>query len=154
MVTVQTGGSPRIEAFKLLTLQTFRRSGEPYRVPLWFRWSEGKLLIVSSMGRESWWVRHILRDSRVEGVVGRGSLRYWFQGHGEVVEDPPLLRETAREIYRKHYGWEDPAAIRDWYRGACLVIVRPLLWLKEEVPEGRLGEGPRGHSRRKGLEAS
>lgn len=112
--------------FKALDLTTRRRSGEPHTVRLWFHVEDGSLWIVSSMGLESYWARHILREPRVEAVVGRGEVTYRIEGRAIIHGDRGLLRARAAEIYRKYYGWVDNEAVRDWCRGAALVELQPV----------------------------
>lgn len=134
--------------FKLLDLTTRRRSGQPYTVRLWFHVHGGSLWIVSSMGLESYWARHILRDPRVEAVVGRGDVTYKIEGKAIIHGDRSLLRAMAAEVYRKYYGWLDVEAVRDWCRGATLVEVQPVR-VERRRNGGRNGQARAGVTRRR-----
>ncbi len=133
--------------FKALDLTTRRRSGESHTVRLWFHVEDGSLWIVSSMGLESYWARHILREPRVEAVVGRGEVSYRIEGRAIIHGDRGLLRAKAAEIYRKYYGWLDHEAVRDWCRGAALVELQPIH--VERRSQGKPRASAVGETRRK-----
>jgi PPOX class probable F420-dependent enzyme len=94
----------RFEGHRYLNLETFRKSGEGVRTPVWFV-REGHTLHVWTLA-DSGKVRRIRRNSRVRiapcTVSGR-LLGDWVAAHAEVDGSPEALRHVSR-LMRSKYG--------------------------------------------------
>lgn len=88
-----------------LNLESFRKSGEGVRTPLWFAEEDGVLFTSTPAG--SWKVKRIRRNPRVRLVPStlRGTPRgEWVEGTAQIEEGATAAR--AQQLLVRKYGWQ------------------------------------------------
>lgn len=94
------------EGHAYLNLETFKRDGNGVKTPVWFARVDDKLVVFTD--GTSYKVKRLGRDPhvRVAPCDVRGGLRGdWYEGHGELVEDPAFEKRIYAALIEK-YGWQ------------------------------------------------
>jgi uncharacterized protein len=89
---------------KYLNLETYRKSGEGVRTPVWFVEHENSLFVITMA--DSWKVKRIRKENSVRVAACRmnGQVTgHWQPARAQEVHDP-VLEETVNRLYRKKYG--------------------------------------------------
>lgn len=92
---------------RYISLESYRRSGQPVRTPIWFVEENGRLLFYSEADAGK--VKRIRNNPRVSlapcdarGRVSEGAV--WLQGRAAILSEPGAGRAHALLI--KKYGWQ------------------------------------------------
>jgi len=96
-----------------ISLETFRRSGEGVRTPVWFAADAGKLYVFTEA--KAWKVKRLRNDARVRVAacnVRGGVTGSWFEGVGHRIEDA-ATEQRAYAALRRKYGWQ--MKLTDWF---------------------------------------
>jgi PPOX class probable F420-dependent enzyme len=95
---------------RYMSLETFKRSGDGVKTPVWFVESDGRLVVFSRP--EAWKVKRIRRESgvRMAPCDIRGNLLgQWHEGTGTLLTDAAPIKAAHRAM-RRRYGWQMLAA--------------------------------------------
>lgn len=94
----------QFERQQYINLETFRKSGEGVKTPVWFAMEDG-ILYTRTMAN-SWKVKRLNRDSRIKVTPSdaRGTpLGTWVDGQAYEVGDPTLA-DHVNKLLNKKYG--------------------------------------------------
>ena len=82
---------------------TWRRSGQPREIEIWFTQSDGRYYVIAETGASAQWVQNLRADPRVRWRVAGSA----FSGQGRVVDivAEPALNEAVQALSREKYGW-------------------------------------------------
>lgn len=92
---------------RYISLITFKKNGEPARTPVWVDRMGDKLVVWTNGG--SYKAKRLRRNPAVQVAVcnssGKKILGEWFEGTGQVVEDPEFTAKV-KAMLRKKYSWQ------------------------------------------------
>ena len=93
------------ELVYLYLTTTWRRSGLPREIEIWFTWRDGRYYVISEHSRKAHWVQNLLTNRRVRWRIGEATLT----GRARLIDDAtkPRLHEAIQELSREKYGWGD-----------------------------------------------
>ena len=111
------GGTLASEQFCYLTT-TGRRSGEPREIEIWFALDGQTVYMLAGGGRRANWVRNLIREPRVEVLIGDRM----FAGRGRIVTDPGEDAHARRLLLEK-YSAGYSGDLSDWGEGALPIAV-------------------------------
>jgi PPOX class probable F420-dependent enzyme len=100
------GNAMEIDQFdkqQYLNIETFRKSGEGVKTPVWFAVKNGKLFITTM--NESGKVKRIRRNPTVNVVpckVGGEVLGTWIKAEARIIEDITQIQEIDKLLNRKY----------------------------------------------------
>ena len=89
-----------------ISLETFKRSGDAVRTPVWFALQDGRFYVFTEA--KSWKVKRLSRDARIRVAACsvRGAVHGdWIDGHARVVDDAAVVDAAYRALQKK-YGWQ------------------------------------------------
>jgi uncharacterized protein len=89
---------------KYLNLETFRKSGEGVRTPVWFAQDGGRLYVITMA--DSWKVKRIHREERVNVAPCRADGKVngkWIPARACEITDPTVWEKVNR-LFDKKYG--------------------------------------------------
>src|SRR5438270_1054837 len=97
----------RLRGKRYISLETYRRTGQPVRTPVWFAEDNGRLLFYSEANAGK--VKRIRNNPqvRVAPSDGRGRVSddaVWLQGRASLLQAADA--ERAQALLVKKYGWQ------------------------------------------------
>jgi PPOX class probable F420-dependent enzyme len=101
-----TAALDELEMERYMSLATFRKSGEPVAVPVWFARCGDALYVFSEAS--AYKIKRLRRDPRVRvAACGiRGSVHgRWHDGRARIVEDTAVIERAYAALATK-YGWQ------------------------------------------------
>ena len=113
------------EQRKYINLETFRKTGEGVKTPVWF--IEEDAVLYTRTAYDSWKVKRLDRDPRIKVVPSDsrgGGLGTWQDGEAYVVEDAAIDAHI-NKLFNKKYGlFKRGFDLMGKMRGDKLVTVR------------------------------
>ncbi len=104
------------EDFCYLTT-TGRVTGNPHEIEIWFGAGESSIYLLSGGGRDSDWVKNLLKDPAVRVRIARTV----FAGTARLVTDPEEETAARYILAEKYQEWEEGRTLSEWARTALVV---------------------------------
>lgn len=115
----------QFEKQKYINLETFRKTGEGVKTPVWFI-EEDDILYTRTID-ESWKVKRLNRNPRIKVVPSDsrgGELGTWQDGEAYLVKDPAIATHI-NKLFNKKYGlYKRGFDLMGKIRGNKMVAVR------------------------------
>jgi deazaflavin-dependent oxidoreductase (nitroreductase family) len=115
------------EDFCYLTT-TGRVTGNPHQIEIWFGARENSIYLLSGGGRDSDWVKNLLKKQEVSVRI----TKIVFTGTARLVTDPEEERAARYMLAEKYQEWEEERVLSEWARTALVVGVELNSTLKSE----------------------
>ena len=99
----EPGALPQFQGENVISLETYRRNGEPVRTPVWFLEENGTLYVHTDDNTGK--VKRIRRNPKVRVAPsyfrGKPKAEY-IEARAELETDPGTVKEYYSQIYRKY----------------------------------------------------
>jgi deazaflavin-dependent oxidoreductase (nitroreductase family) len=115
------------EDFCYLTT-TGRVTGNPHEIEIWFGARENSIYLLSGGGRDSDWVKTLLKKPEVSVRI----TQVVFAGTACLVTDPEEEMAARYMLAEKYQEWEEERVLSEWARTALVVGVDLNYTLKSE----------------------
>lgn len=96
---------------------TGRVSGRPHEIEIWFGGREDSIYLLSGGGRESDWVKNLLKNPAVTVRIKRQV----FSGAARLVQDKEEEMAARYQLAEKYQEWEEGRILSGWARTALVV---------------------------------
>jgi deazaflavin-dependent oxidoreductase (nitroreductase family) len=96
---------------------TGRVTGKPHEIEIWFGARGKSLYLLSGGGRESDWVKNLLKRSEVTVRIAKTT----FSATAHLVTDPEEETEARYMLAEKYQEWEGERILSEWARTALVV---------------------------------
>jgi deazaflavin-dependent oxidoreductase (nitroreductase family) len=107
---------------------TGRVTGNPHEIEIWFGSQENSIYLLSGGGRDSDWVKNLLKKPEVRVRIAK----IIFSGTARLVADPEEELAARYLLAEKYQEWENGRTLSEWARTALVVAVDPNSILKPE----------------------
>jgi deazaflavin-dependent oxidoreductase (nitroreductase family) len=104
------------EDFCYLTT-TGRVTGNPHTIEIWFGAREKSLYLLSGGGRDSDWVKNLLKNPVVTVRIAKTT----FSATARLVTDPKEEMAARYMLAEKYNEWEEEQTLSEWARTALVV---------------------------------
>ncbi len=100
---------------------TGRVSGNPHQIEIWFGARENSIYLLSGGGRDSDWVKNLLKRPEVTVRIAKTN----FSGTARLVTDPTEETAARYMLAEKYQEWDDEGkrALSEWARTALPVAI-------------------------------
>ena len=98
---------------------TGRVTGNPHEIEIWFGARESSIYLLSGGGRNSDWVKNLLKNSEVRVRIAKTI----FSGIARLVTDPEEEMTARYMLAEKYQEWENGRTLSEWARTALVVGV-------------------------------
>jgi deazaflavin-dependent oxidoreductase (nitroreductase family) len=96
---------------------TGRVTGNPHEIEIWFGAGENSIYLLSGGGRDSDWVKNLLRNPAVIVRIAKTV----FAGTARLVADPEEELAARYMLAEKYQEWEEERTLSEWARTALVV---------------------------------
>ena len=96
---------------------TGRVTGNPHTIEIWFGTGEGSLYLLSGGGRDSDWVKNLLKKPEVTLRIAKTT----FTASARLVTDPEEETVARYMLAEKYQEWEEEKVLSEWARTALVV---------------------------------
>ncbi len=96
---------------------TGRVSGNPHEIEIWFGAGENSIYLLSGGGRDSDWVKNLLRNPAVTVRIAKTV----FAGVARLVADPEEELAARYMLAEKYQEWEEERTLSEWASTALVV---------------------------------
>ncbi len=96
---------------------TGRVTGNPHEIEIWFGTGEDSIYLLSGGGRDSDWVKNLLKDPAVTVRIAKTI----FAGTSRLVTDPQEETAARYMLAEKYREWEEGRTLSEWARTALVV---------------------------------
>jgi uncharacterized protein len=103
MIMEEPDAISRFEGERVISLETFRKNGEPVRTPVWFLKEDGTLIVHT--GGTSGKIKRIRRNPKVRVAPStfRGQPKAdYVDAHAELQTDPETVNKYYKLVYKKY----------------------------------------------------
>jgi deazaflavin-dependent oxidoreductase (nitroreductase family) len=94
-----------------------RVTGNPHEIEIWFGAGENSIYLLSGGGRDSDWVKNLLKNSAVTVRIAKTV----FAGTARLVADPEEETAARYMLAEKYQEWEEGRTLSEWARTALVV---------------------------------
>ncbi len=98
---------------------TGRVTGNPHQIEIWFGAGEKSLYLLSGGGRDSDWVKNLLKTPAITVRIARTT----FAAAARLVTDPEEERAARYMLAEKYNEWEEERTLSEWARTALPVAL-------------------------------
>ena len=98
---------------------TGRVTGNPHEIEIWFGARESSIYLLSGGGRNSDWVKNLLKNSEVRVRIAKTI----FSGIARLVTDQEEEMAARYMLAEKYQEWENGRTLSEWARTALVVGV-------------------------------
>jgi deazaflavin-dependent oxidoreductase (nitroreductase family) len=96
---------------------TGRVTGNPHQIEIWFGAGENSIYLLSGGGRDSDWVKNLLKNPAVTIRIAKTV----FAGTARLVTDPEEEMAARYTLAEKYQEWEEGRTLSEWARTALVV---------------------------------
>lgn len=96
---------------------TGRVTGNPHEIEIWFGAGEGSIYLLSGGGRDSDWVKNLLKNPKVTVQIAKTT----FSATARLVADPEEETAARYMLAEKYQEWEEGQTLSEWARTALVV---------------------------------
>lgn len=96
---------------------TGRVTGNPHEIEIWFGAGENSIYLLSGGGRDSDWVKNLLKDPAVTVRIAKTVLA----GTARLVTDPEEETAARYMLAEKYQEWDEERTLSEWARTALVV---------------------------------
>ncbi len=94
-----------------------RVTGRPHEIEIWFGARENSIYLLSGGGRESDWVKNLLKNPEVTVRIAKTV----FSATARLVADPEEEMAARYMLAEKYQEWEQERTLSEWARTALVV---------------------------------
>jgi deazaflavin-dependent oxidoreductase (nitroreductase family) len=98
---------------------TGRVTGRPHEIEIWFGSRDSSLYLLSGGGRESDWVKNLLKNPKVTVRIAKIT----FSATARLVTDQTEEMAARYMLAGKYQEWEEGRTISEWARTALVVAI-------------------------------
>ena len=98
---------------------TGRVTGNPHEIEIWFGARENRLYLLSGGGRDSDWVKNLLKNPAVTLRIAKTT----FSATAGLVSDPEEELAARYMLAEKYNEWEEERTLSEWARTALAVAI-------------------------------
>ena len=98
---------------------TGRVTGKPHQIEIWFGAGENGIYLLSGGGRDSDWVKNLLKKPEVTIRIAKAT----FSANARLVTDPEEEMAARYTLAEKYQEWEEEKVLSEWARTALVVAI-------------------------------
>ena len=98
---------------------TGRVTGNPHEIEIWFGTGDNSLYLLSGGGRDSDWVKNLLKDPKVTVRIAG----YQFSAAARLVTEKAEEMTARYMLAEKYQEWENGRTLSEWARTALVVAI-------------------------------